>query len=47
MISSYYRNITWIAISRETFLELKKLLDEKGYVSYDELIKELLKVMKR
>jgi len=42
MISAYYRKLTWIAISRETFLELKKLLDEKGYVSYDEVIKELL-----
>jgi len=42
MISTYYRNLTWIAISRETFLKLKKLLDEKGYVSYDEVIKELL-----
>jgi len=42
MISAYYRNLTWIAISRETFLKLKKLLDEKGYVSYDEVIKELL-----
>ena len=43
MISSYYRNLTWLAISRETFIELKKLMEEKGYTSYDELIRDLLK----
>ena len=42
MISSYYRNLTWLAVSRETYAELKKMMEEKGYTSYDELIRDLL-----
>ena len=42
MISSYYRKLTWLAISRETFLKLKRIMEEKGYTSYDELLRNLL-----
>jgi hypothetical protein len=43
MISSYYKKLTWLPISRETYAELEKLVKEKGYLSFDELIKDLLK----
>ena len=43
MISSYYKNLTWLAVSRETYAELRKIMDNRGYTSYDELIRDLLK----
>lgn len=43
MISSYYRNLTRLAVSSGTYAELKKVMEEKGYISFDELIRDLLK----
>lgn len=42
MVSSYYKDITWIAVKRETYQHLKKLVDEQGFISFDEAIKKLL-----
>ena len=46
LLSEYYRNLTWIAISRETYLKLKKIVDKTGY-TFDELIEKLLEAWQR
>jgi hypothetical protein len=38
LLSTYYRNLTWIAISRETYLLLKEKAEREG-VTLDEIIK--------
>jgi len=46
LLSEYYRNLTWIAISRETYLKLKKIVDKTGY-TFDELMEKLLEAWQR
>ena len=42
LLSTYYRDIAWISISRETYHNLSKLKDEKGVTTLDELIKSMI-----
>ena len=42
MIHDYYRDILWIAIRKDTFNELKKILKERELHTHDEAIKVLL-----
>lgn len=46
LISHCYRNITWVALSRDVYLKLKKLCDETGY-TFDELIDRLIEAWRR
>jgi len=46
LLSEYYRNLTWVAVSRETYLKLKKIIDETGY-TFDELMEKLLEAWLR
>jgi hypothetical protein len=41
LLSTYYRNLTWIAVSRETYLLLKEKVDKEG-LTLDEVIRRTL-----
>jgi hypothetical protein len=41
LLSTYYRNLTWIAVSRETYLLLKEKVDKEG-LTLDEVIRRAL-----
>ena len=41
LLSTYYRNLTWIAISRETYSLLRERMEREG-VTFDEIIKRSL-----
>jgi hypothetical protein len=41
LLSTYYRNLTWIAISRETYLLLKEKMEREG-LTPDEIIRRSL-----
>lgn len=38
LLSTYYRDIAWISVSRETYHKLRNLMDKKGATTLDELI---------
>ena len=38
LLSTYYREIAWISVSRETYHKLRDLRDRKGATTLDELI---------
>jgi len=42
LLSKYYNNLSWILISRDTYSLLKGIADKKGYISLDEVIKDLI-----
>lgn len=43
LLSTYYRDITWISVSRETYYKLRELMDKKGATTLDELIRNIIK----
>ena len=38
LLSTYYRDIAWISVSRETYHKLRDLMNRKGATTLDELI---------
>lgn len=42
LLSTYYRDIAWISVSRETYHNLRELMDKKGATTLDELIKDMI-----
>ena len=47
MLHEYYRDILWIAVRKDTFEELKKILEERELHTHDEAIRSLLKRKER
>jgi hypothetical protein len=45
LLSHYYRNLSWIAVSRDTYSEFKRHMDEQG-LTPDELMKQLMKKLR-
>ena len=42
LLSTYYRDIAWISVSRETYHTLRELMDKKGATTLDELIRNII-----
>ena len=46
LLSTYYRNLSWVSVSRETYSLLTDLMNKKGFTSMDELMKSLISLSK-
>jgi len=42
LLSTYYRDLAWISVSRETYHKLKELMNRKGATTLDELISTMI-----
>ena len=42
LLSTYYRDLSWISVSRDTYSQLKDLMNKSGLASMDELIQQLI-----
>jgi hypothetical protein len=42
LLSTYYRDIAWISVSRETYHKLRELMNKKGATTMDELITDIM-----
>jgi len=42
LLSTYYRDIAWISVSRETYNKLKDLMNSEGATTLDELISKII-----
>jgi len=42
LLSTYYRDLSWISVSRETYHRLKELMDKRGKTTLDELISAMV-----
>jgi len=45
LLSTYYRDMTWISISRETYHKLRDFMDREGATTLDELISRMIEEM--
>ena len=45
LLSAHYRNLTWIAVSRETYSMLKEMVDKGEGLTIDEVLRKALKAL--
>ncbi len=42
LLSTYYRDMAWISVSRETYHKLRDLMNKKGTTTLDELVRDII-----
>jgi hypothetical protein len=47
LVSTYYNDLSWIPVSRDTYSMIKRIADSKGSISIDEVLRNIIDIKEK